>query len=890
MSDECSENCNPDASYNKGKIHYKEGEIQKALVSYTKAERDSPTGHPDASFYKGVIYYKEGEIQKALASYTKAEKSSPKGYPNASYNKGIVYQHMRQLDNALASFTKTERDSPEGYPKASLNKGNIYYEMGQLENALASYSKADRDSPQGYQDASHNKGLVYYKMCNLKNALASFTKAEEGSPKGYPNASIYKGLVYREIGELENALASYTKAEQDSPIGHPDASYNKGVLYYEEGAFQKALTSYNKAEQDSPIGHPDASYNKGRIYYEEREFQKALESYTKAEEDSPNGYPEASYSKGLIFYKEGQIQKALTSFTMAEQDSPTGHPEASYSKGLIYYKKGQIQKALTSYTKVEQDSTTGHSNASYNKGTIYYKEGEFQKALTSFTKAEQDSPVGHPNSSYNKGTIYYKVEKIQKALTSYTKAEQDSLTGHPQASYGKGIIYYDINLELSLPSFQRAVKDSKNNINARSHMWISKCHHIKGDYNLMEEHAYLALEQDCRDYQIVEHVHDYLGGSISQKIYSKRLNYLLLVFENLAETKYGADFEINQNLFQRAITKIIKPNSIDTLFLALLIKREVIFPVEITYKERLRLAYLIHFQKGDYDKVFQILDTRMDNLYGHEAIDHYFYCISAYLIGEPVSELRSLMEITEELENPRNKMLLEWSLKIKNAIQSKCHLDPYLLDVSLPNDVIGNDNMLSSNPHKWINPVLESIKDYSKPYEVPLNKNEVLGLLPQLLENFDTCEISKPIAKHKWKIIQKLLGDLSDNNDFIAIVIEIREGIQHGVPYSKILSKLLQMYRAEENNDIGKNLILLQATVLFSEQIDNRSEMPNNEKIVIEALKGLAVDGGFALLDITVFGLGTAISAMVSIAGLMKGKNRKEKSSRIFDSIISEIV
>ncbi len=666
--------------------------------------------------------------------------------------------------------------------------------------------------------------------------------------------------------------------------------FEKGRECFNKREYQKAIKWFSEAENCNSNGHSSASNLKGVIFDEIGELDKALESWTKAEKDSPKGYPEASYNKGIAYNTKEEFGKALESWTKAEEDSPDGRPEASYNKGTLYHKKSEFEKALESYTKAEEDSPDGLPEASFNKGLIYTKIGELEKALESWTKAEEDSPNGDPVSCFNKGFIYGELGELEKALESWTKAEEDSPRGYPEASYRKGIAYYNVDLFLSTNSFKKGIKDKVNQKFPICHMWLSKCHYLKGDYSSAKKYAYMAINQDSRDYIIVEHVNEYYSYPQSQKIYASRLNYLVLAFEAHLKTVYKEDYKINMILFNKILKNSHKPIDDFELLSAMLENKDVVFPTPITHEECFRLLYLIYFLKEDYHHVFYILDTAMDELYDHSPMDHYFYFLSAYLIGEPVSELRCFLDYSIEAEEKQNEKLAEWSKSVQEAIHKESYLDSYLLDVSVPDNIVGNDQIWEGH-HKWINAALEAIKNPLIPYRVPLTKNELIGLLPQLLSSFGNISSGRLIYPlNKWENIKKALDDIQGREGYSTIVENIREGIQKGVPYSTVLAKIMEKYYEEEDSNKKHNLVILQAAVLFSERIDHKKEMPIKQKIAIDALKGLALDGAFYLVNFTFFGLSTAFATIVALSNHIKGKTREERAKVIFDSLKSEII
>ncbi|WP_109853240.1 tetratricopeptide repeat protein [Aquimarina sp. AU58] len=809
-------------------------------------------------YEKGIKFIEKKQFKEAIESFTLAEKNSPQGYPEASFQKGYIYLFTNQFENAIISFTNAENYSISGsYPSASHNKGLAYKKLGQIGSSLKSFAKAVNDSPNGFPEASCEMGAIYYESKLYKEAVNAYKKALSDSQNDYPVASNNLGLTYDNLGDYEKALEFLTQSENSPTECYPHASYNKGLIYKKMGKMQSSLASFNKADNDSPNGYPLATLNMGNIYWESGNLELALKAFNKSELDSPNGYPDASNNKGLIYHRLGLLHKALESFTKADEGRSEGYPDAALYIGLIYKELGDLERALRFYTKAENDSENGHPHSSFNKGVTYLSLRQMNNALKSFSKAEKDSPKGYPLASFDKGRIYFTYE----------------------------------DLENSINSFQKSIQDSKDNIYPKSQMWLSRCFFQQEKKDLAKEHAYLALKQDNRDSVIIEYINFRYSDQNSKDIYASRLKYLDTVFINYVLNVNFDNFKTDSRLYEKLIRKIgIQENNFET-FHKILREKEIVLPVDISHKERLRLSYLIYFLNGDYHNAFYLLDKDIDNHYGHENIDHYFYFITAYLIGEPVNELSYFLNWSIDSKDEIDEELLEWSNKVRYAIENRNYIDPYLLNIPLQNKIISNKWLSNNTYHPWIKTALETINNPNITYTLPITENELIGLLPQFLKRFDRNWESETVqTEQKFRTIIKLVVNAKNQDDFRDIILAIREGIKLGIPYLKLLIKLMDMTRLEKNLTIRKNIILLQSAVLVSERFENKKEMPIKERLVIETVKSLAIDGSLLLLDISVFGIGTAISTILAISDHIKGNNRKERVESVFSQMSSDIV
>ena len=731
-----------------------------------------------AAYEEGYNLYKSGKSEEAIIAFTKAENNSPQGkYPDASFIKGYCLSKLGDYQEAIEAYTKAENDSPQGkYSKASYNKGIVLAKLARHEEAIEAFTKAENDSPERkFPDASYSKGIVLAKLARYEEAIEAYTKAENDSPQGkFPIASFNKGVALNKLEKHEETIEAYTKAENDSPEGKlPDASLNKGAALDKLARYEEAIEAFTKAENDSPQRKfPIASFNKGVALDILARYEEAIEAFTKAENDSPERkFPYASCNKGIALKKLARHEEAIEAFTKAENDSPQGkHPTASYNKGIALGELARYEEAIIAYTKAENDSPQRKFPiASFNKGVALDKLARYEEAIEAFTKAENDSPERKfPNASFNKGNCLSKLGDYQEAIALYEKANRDSSTG----------CHLGATVELSK-------------------------YYFKFDIELSEKYAKEALRIHSREILAVRNWTDNYLLPQEKEIYNNRIKYIEYCLANEV-----VNIEKNNKNFGKQLDdelNNIKDESI--IYCNLLLSEKFDFPFSIA--EQYRMAYLIHFSHNRPWETFFIIDELMDNMeeLNLTSLDYYFYCLSAYLIGEPVDELKwfwnkDLMEQHGSFE-PYNCLIQH----LKSSYQRKLYKDGYLLQLDINAVILTPSDINKSDYDNDIKSILACITQ-RKYYEAKLLKNGILKKAADSIESYLQQESDSVVLKsHEYKNLTRALEPLEISH----LINCIRAGVK-SKDSEKFVIKSLALFHRKSLDEKNENMKKLYAT------------------------------------------------------------------------------
>ena len=91
-----------EAYYNCGITYGKKGELDHAIVDFTKAIELNPN-YADAYYNRGVAYSNKGLVDRTIKDYTKVIALNP-NYANAYYNLGRVWLHLREWEKAKSNL------------------------------------------------------------------------------------------------------------------------------------------------------------------------------------------------------------------------------------------------------------------------------------------------------------------------------------------------------------------------------------------------------------------------------------------------------------------------------------------------------------------------------------------------------------------------------------------------------------------------------------------------------------------------------------------------------------------------------------------------------------------------------------------------------------------
>lgn len=177
--------------YNKGNDQFAREDFRGAAKSFSQAIDIFPT-FGEAYDNRGIIHRRLGEFEKALADHTKAIELNPSIAWEALNNRAHALLAMKRYNEAIADLTRATEINPNN-AIAFNTRGAAYSEMGKYQEAIEDYSKAVRIKPD-YWEAYYNRGFTYTEyLKEYQKAVGDYTKALELKSdlvRGYHNRAV----------------------------------------------------------------------------------------------------------------------------------------------------------------------------------------------------------------------------------------------------------------------------------------------------------------------------------------------------------------------------------------------------------------------------------------------------------------------------------------------------------------------------------------------------------------------------------------------------------------------------------------------------------------------------------------------------------------------------
>lgn len=219
-----------------GEAYTEQGEIQEAIIVYTKALEIKPVGEFHA--YLGWLYTQQKWWEEAAYQYKLAEKLGIK-WPELYYNFGLLLDKLGYSLVAVEYYQKAIAVQPS-YQGAHIALALAWDNLGEYQQAIATYQKLiDQNTDE--INAYNNLGCVFIKQGNFDQAIAIYQRAIARQPD---NPILYNNLGQAlSHNEPEEAIQAYKRAiELDQDFGLP--YYNLGKLWQKLGKNDLAIECF----------------------------------------------------------------------------------------------------------------------------------------------------------------------------------------------------------------------------------------------------------------------------------------------------------------------------------------------------------------------------------------------------------------------------------------------------------------------------------------------------------------------------------------------------------------------------------------------------------------------------------------------------------------------
>jgi CHAT domain-containing protein/Flp pilus assembly protein TadD len=626
----------------------------------------------NAKDWENAAKYGEKVQSKILAKYGK-----DKRYAISSYNLAVAYKNMGDYSKAQELLIENKNLKKKIYGNAHRSYANTCYTLAEAYYYTGDYLKSEQlnlialniraniygTSHPKYAVSCHNLGNLYRKTGQYEKAKQYLLTAIKIESENLNNdkanyiklANSYNSLavVYAALGNYEPAEQIYTQVKTiyKQIYGNRNPAYanvcnNIGAFYYELGNFEKAEKHYREAQLIYEIKygkiHPlyaTACNNLAALYEAIGNYTKAERLYLEAKDtvEKTQGKQHPDYSSFVnnlakLYETTNEYKKAKPLFieakTLREQTLGKQHPSYSTScnnLGVLYYKMGDYRKAEQLYIEAKnlREQILGKQHPDYasscnNLALLYIHTGNYEKALLLVKEANALFSLYSQNSSkfmsekererYLKRIVNYNFD-IYHSFFLKNSSGQKNLTG----------IVYDNTLNIKGQLLKSAISMRKSVLQSKDTSLIRIYNEMNAlGKELDEKKQFTGNYQYYKIIQIEKRI-----NSLEKELIQKSQNYAKV---NALEKTNWKTIRESLNKNEAAIEFIhfrYRSNekwTDDTLYYALILRKEYKYPKALFLFEQKELQNLMERKKGEseYNYIKSLYDpksAKAKNLY-----------------------------------------------------------------------------------------------------------------------------------------------------------------------------------------------------------------------------------------------------------------------------------
>ena len=277
-------------------------------------EESSPELHNNM----GRIHLRNGDLDKARAEFVKALELDQKN-ADALLNLATIERAKGRLGDAETLVKRALQVDPNSIGALS-QLAELARDQGDLDEAVRLFEEAlaiDDSLPflhMGYGDVLQRAG----RFAEAEEAFKLVLQLDPDAFKAHYNL----GVTYGNQGMIDQAIAEYEKALEMQP-DHPEAALvhnNLGAIALDRGDASKAAEHFEQAVARAPR-NLESRYNLALIYMDQREIEKAIENLEAAALVDPN-HELVNMRLGIAYLEAGQGEEAFRTFTLLKRLYP----------------------------------------------------------------------------------------------------------------------------------------------------------------------------------------------------------------------------------------------------------------------------------------------------------------------------------------------------------------------------------------------------------------------------------------------------------------------------------------------------------------------------------------------------------------------------------------
>ena len=278
--------------------------LASSSFAFTRGELASLYG----SYLKGIAYFENGEYEKSLREFKKAESIDPSS-DNICIKAAFVFMRLGRFDKACEEFEKAKSLNPDNL-EAPLGLVFIYSYLGKRDKLESEYGyflqRAHKLRPKN-TNISEYLGQFYFYKKRLDDAIKIYKSIIKDHPD-YTEAKYLLGYFYEEKGMHREAIRIWREILAKNP-SHTQTLNALGYLYAEEGIrLGEAERMIKKALKKDPA---NSAYldSLGWVYFKKNDYKNAKKYLEKAINGAKD--PVIYEHLGDVYVKLNNIKEAI---------------------------------------------------------------------------------------------------------------------------------------------------------------------------------------------------------------------------------------------------------------------------------------------------------------------------------------------------------------------------------------------------------------------------------------------------------------------------------------------------------------------------------------------------------------------------------------------------
>lgn len=438
------------------------GMIEQASEYFDLAKRQGSPFIADAYYYSGYIAYQQGDYDKALVDFRRAENDTDYKDKVPVMIAGAYFKQDRfgEVLSYAAGFKNTEEhlNKTESVYQIYLMAAEAGFFTERYAEATEYFKLFRSTSSENITEATlFRYGYSEFKLGNSEPAIESFKRVALKQDTMSQYASYYLGQLYVEEDNMLFASSAFDQASK-LPFNktiQEEASFLYAKVNIQAKKFTLAILALDRFIKNFPRSSyvPEANNLLSEAFLNTNDFQRAITFIERLEEKSvriQQAYQKVTFYKGTEFYNSAQYDKAVQLF-----DKSLQYPsDKDLQTAALFWKAESLAtmvsypKAIETYQKVFQTRNTNseyYLKANYGLGYAYYNTREYAQARV-YLKRYIDALENAENKlNYNDAILrladcYYVDKEYATAIAYYDRAIETNNPNIDYAYFQKGVV------------------------------------------------------------------------------------------------------------------------------------------------------------------------------------------------------------------------------------------------------------------------------------------------------------------------------------------------------------------------------------------------------------------------------------------------------------------